>query len=269
MRAPVDAEQLTHPSAVVEQLLGRRPRRRRARCRARRPGGRGAARHRGSVRRGGRSSARRRARGRPRPRSRAAARAPSSARRRAGRCCRSAGLGRSRPSAAARRRACPARWAPRVLQLGEELVDEVVARLAVALGQPQVLGRRSARRRRRDPRGRTRRRARTIACVGSRVTSSPASVTTPRERGTRPSMRAQRRRLADAVAAEQRRDAALGNVERDPLQDVGLARGRCGDRRRTARARRSQRLSQVRHLHRLVGHHRVRDDRRRAARRGA
>ena len=38
-----------------------------------------------------------------------------------------------------------------------------------------------------------------------------------------PHQGAQGRRLADAVPAEQGRDAAVGDVERDPLQDVRLA----------------------------------------------
>ena len=105
-------------------------------------------------------------------------------------------------------------------QLREKVVDEVVARLGVALGEPQVLldgepgedvavlghvadaaADDAVRRKRRQ------------VVAGELHRSAPADETEDRP---------QRRRLADAVPSEQRGHAALRNVERHALKHVRL-----------------------------------------------
>ena len=107
--------------------------------------------------------------------------------------------------------------------------------------------RRSGRRRRRGPRGRSRRRAGRSCASAASAMSSPASSIVPRA-VDEPHERAQRRRLADAVAAEQRGDAAVG--ERRTRRPAGRAtrRGRrAGPRPRAASGGdASQRLPEVR-----------------------
>ena len=120
-------------------------------------------------------------------------------------------------SAGERARALP----EALLELREELVDEVVARLRVALREAEVLGDGEA--------------GEDVAILGdvADAQSDDPIRRLPHEllvaepdgavRADEAEDRAERRRLADAVAAEQRRDPALGNVERDALQHVGLA----------------------------------------------
>ena len=165
----------------------------------------------------------------------------------------------------------PARCCAALLELREELVDEVVARLRVALGEPEVL-------RDGEP-GEDVAVLRHVAdaCGGrsgastSRVSSSPVEL----DRAAavdETENRAQRRRLADAVAAEQRRDAALRHVERHALQDVRLPEVHVqvvARRAASSKRPRSQLLAEVGGLHGLVRHHRSRRVARRAARRDA
>jgi hypothetical protein len=110
---------------------------------------------------------------------------------------------------------------PRPLpQLGEKVVDEVVARLVVALGQTQVLLDGQARE--------------DVAVLGH-VADAAANDAVRRERrqvlsgephrsapANEAEDRAQRRRLADAVPSEQRGHTSFGNVERDALQHMRL-----------------------------------------------
>ncbi len=115
----------------------------------------------------------------------------------------------------------PARLLAAFAQLREEVVDEVVPRLGVPLGEPQVL---VDRQRRED-----------VAILGDVPDAAPHDLVgrhladvVARELDRAPAVdephqRAQRRRLADAVPAEQRGHSALGDVERDPLQHVRLA----------------------------------------------
>ena len=116
----------------------------------------------------------------------------------------------------ARERSCRL-LAPRP-QLGKQVVDEVVARLGVALREAQVLV--------------DRERGEDVAILGD-VSDAESDdpvrahardvVARQLERAPaldEPHQGAQGRRLADAVAAEQRRHAAVRDVERDALQDV-------------------------------------------------
>ena len=79
-------------------------------------------------------------------------------------------------------------------------------------------------------------------------------------RADEPEQRAERRRLADAVAAEQRGDPALRDVEGDALQDVRLpevdVQVADGEERPRGEPSRSQLLPEVRLLHGLVRHDR-------------
>src|SRR5918994_3400711 len=120
----------------------------------------------------------------------------------------------------------PARERARALttalaQLGEEVVHEVVARLVVALGEPQVLLHA-------EP-------GEDVAILRDVAHAAPhdgvrrqlpdvlAAELDPPAAWDEPHDPAERRRLPDAVPAEQRRDRALGDLERDSLQDVRLA----------------------------------------------
>src|SRR5258706_386738 len=107
-----------------------------------------------------------------------------------------------------------------LLELGEEPVDEVLARLRVALRKMEILGHGQA--------------GEDVAVLRDVADAAPDDPVR-REAGQllvaetdraapadEPENRAQRRRLADAVASEQRRDAALGHVERHALQNVRL-----------------------------------------------
>ena len=87
------------------------------------------------------------------------------------------------------------------------------ARSPLRSASSQVLLARSARRRRRGPRARSRRRAGRSGASASRVDLLAARAATVPARVDEPEERAERRRLADAVAAEQRGDAALRHVE--------------------------------------------------------
>ena len=69
------------------------------------------------------------------------------------------------------------------------------------------------------------------------VMSSPVGSGSARARLVEPVDRAQRRRLAGAVRADQRHDLALAHLERDALQRLDRRRSRCG-RRRSSRMRR-------------------------------
>ena len=107
-----------------------------------------------------------------------------------------------------------------LLELGEELVHEVVARLRVALGEAEILGHGEA--------------GEDVAVLGHVADAAAddlmrrlARELLVREpdgavRADEAEDRAERRRLADAVAAEQRGDAPFGDVEGEVLQDVRL-----------------------------------------------
>ncbi len=90
-----------------------------------------------------------------------------------------------------------------------------------------------------------------MSCVGSFVRSAPGERRPP-ARLDEAHQRPHRRRLADAVATEHRGHAALRHAERDALEHVRLARGRRAGPRPRAAAPSSQRLPEVRGLHRLV-----------------
>ena len=106
-------------------------------------------------------------------------------------------------------------------QLGEQVVDEVVARLRVPLGQAQVLVDRERRedvpilRDIPDATADDLVRAGALDVVAGQLDRALA-IDEPHEGS-------QRRRLADAVAAEQGGNTAVGNVEGDPLENVRLA----------------------------------------------
>ena len=109
---------------------------------------------------------------------------------------------------------------PALLELREELVDEVVARLCVALGEAEVLCDREA--------GED---VAVLRHVADAAADDPmrrhaGELLVAEADGAAPvdeaEDRAQRRRLADAVASEQSRDAALRHVERHALQHVRL-----------------------------------------------
>src|SRR5205823_2732512 len=104
---------------------------------------------------------------------------------------------------------------------GEELVDEIVARLPVALREPEVLRDRQPRehvavlrhvadRAACDP---VRRRLRDLDAVVDDAAVSPYEAEDRPDRG----------RLPDPVAAQERCDAALRHVEGDAPEDVRLA----------------------------------------------
>ena len=185
--APGHAEQAPHPLRVGEQFSCVACVHDAALVEHDRVLARRAARRRGSARRAAPSSARRRARARRATSVTSSGASPfvgsstsstrfsfSSARAIASICC-------WPPESV------PARWRRALAQLGEELVDELVARLAVALGEPEVLRRRSAPRRRRGPRARSRRRAaRSCASAGASI-SLAAELDARRVAGTRPS----------------------------------------------------------------------------------
>ncbi len=105
-------------------------------------------------------------------------------------------------------------------QLGKQVVDEVVARLGIPLGEAQVL-----------VDGERREHVAVLGDVPDAAAHDPvraqaldvlageldrAAALDEAHQGP------QGRGLADAVASEQRGDAAFGDVERDPLQHVGL-----------------------------------------------
>ena len=114
----------------------------------------------------------------------------------------------------------PGRLLAALTQLGEQVVDEVVSRLSVPFGEAQVL---VDRQRRED--------ITILRDVPHTTADDPVRpgvldvVSRELDRAPafdEPHEGSKGRRLADAVSAEQRRDAAVGHVERDPLQDVRL-----------------------------------------------
>ena len=115
----------------------------------------------------------------------------------------------------------PARCPAAGLELGKELVDELVPGGAVSLGEPEVLVDRepgkdvSVLRDVADPAADDRVRAQS----GELLAAEGDAAGTRHEAEQRP----HRRRLADAVSAEERRDPALLDVERHALEDVRLA----------------------------------------------
>ena len=68
----------------------------------------------------------------------------------------------------------------------------------------------------------------TISCAGDRGDVAALEADRALARPVEPVDRAQRRRLAGAVRAEQRHDLALVHLERDPLQRVDRRRSTCG-----------------------------------------
>ena len=115
----------------------------------------------------------------------------------------------------------PAFCAAARLELRKELVDELVARVSVPFGEAEVLVHGEA--------------GEHIAVLGHVADPAAHDLVRPEARqllaGERdraaardePHHRPQRRRLPDAVAAEEGGHAAFGDVERDPLEHMRLA----------------------------------------------
>jgi hypothetical protein len=110
---------------------------------------------------------------------------------------------------------------PPLLELGKQVIDELVPRAAVTFGEAQIL-----------LDAETGEDVAILGHVADAALDDPVGRelrdVVPRERHPpawpyQAHQRPQRRRLADAVAAEQRGDASLWHRKRDALKDVRLA----------------------------------------------
>ena len=156
---------------------------------------------------------------------RSPARGPRSARRAAAGARRCAGCARSRASAARRRRAwCPGSCAaPARLGKSSKICSTVRPPSRTMRRQQQVLLDVEAREDAALLRAVGDAQARDAVRRQARSSRRPRTAIEPSRRGTMPMIDLQRRRLAGAVAAEQRHHLAGRDVEVDAVQDVRLA----------------------------------------------
>ena len=146
---------------------------------------------------------------------------------------------------------------PRVPQLREELVDEVVARARRCARRAGGSPRRSARRRRRGPRARSRRRGGRSGGSASRVDVLAVERDAAAARPTRPRIARSVVVLPTPLRPSSAVTPPSGTSKDTPCRTCEPARWTCRSRERSSE-RASQRLPQVRLLHGRVRHDRLR-----------